>query len=170
MEVNLANKIIRGCFGQKCLHLLAESLPLLSAILTYFQMSVFSVPWGDCKREVARRKSDLDKDLSLHLMDRAKKAGRCLWENGIKRTAEIWMGGKQRPGQGKDGKPNCNEVLMQGHCQRLLDRRCCIVDQHPMTRLKENLEARMTHAEERRAGQDGSLLTFVMCLMLSQCR
>lgn len=43
MGVNLANKDVRGCFSQKCLHLLAGSLPLLSAILTYFQMSVFSV-------------------------------------------------------------------------------------------------------------------------------
>lgn len=39
-----------------------------------------------------------------------------------------------------------------------------------MTRLKENLEARKTPAEERRAGQDGNLLASAMCLMLSQSR
>lgn len=38
-----------------------------------------------------------------------------------------------------------------------------------MTRLKENLEARQTPAEERRAEQDSNLLAFAMCLMLSQC-
>lgn len=96
MGVNLANKDVRGCFGQKCLHLLAGSLPLLSAILTYFQMSVFSVHWGDCKREVASKKLDLDKEVSLYLKDRAKKAGRCPWENRIRRTAEMWMWGKRR--------------------------------------------------------------------------
>ena len=103
-------------------------------------------------------------------MDRAKKAGTCQQEKGIKRTAEMRMWGKRRTSRRKDGKPNRNEVFTQGHCQGLLDGQCCIVDQHPMTRLKENLEARKIPAEERRAGKDGSLLAFAMCLMLSQCR
>lgn len=94
MEMHLANKDIRGCFGQECLHLLVGSLPLLSAILTYFLMSVFSVHWGDCKRQVACRELDLDKEVSLYLTDRAKKAGRSPWEKGIERTAEMWMWGK----------------------------------------------------------------------------
>lgn len=37
---------------------------------------------------------DLDREVFLYLMDRAKKAGRCPWENGIKRTAEKWIWGK----------------------------------------------------------------------------
>lgn len=145
-EVNLANKDTEGCFGQECLHFLAGSLPLVSAILTYFQMSSFLCALGWL-------------------------AGRCLWEKGIKRTVEMWMWGKWRTSQRKDGKPNCHEVLMQRHCQRLPDVvvECCIVDQHPMTRLKENLEARQTPAEERRPEQENNLLAFAMCLMLSQC-
>lgn len=37
-----------------------------------------------------------------------------------------------------------------------------------MTRLKENLDARKKPAEDRRGGQDGNLLAFVMCLALSK--
>jgi len=42
---------------------------------------------------------------------------------------------------------------MKGHSQGLLDGQCCIVDQRPMTTIKENLEARKTPVEESRAGQ-----------------
>lgn len=93
-------------------------------------MSVFSVHWGDCGREVTCGKLDLDKEVSLDLMDKANKAGKCSWEKGIKRTAEVWMWGKHpHTSQRKDGKPDSNELLMKGHCQGLLDEQCCIVDQ-----------------------------------------
>lgn len=54
--------------------------------------------------------------------------------------------------QRKDGKPNWDEVLMQGICQGPQIGRVVPGGQHSVMRLKGNVEARR-HPQNKRAGQ-----------------